>query len=206
MTLNGIAIVPAHAGVYRSRWSSRRRTAHRPRARGGVPLSPHCSRAQRTSSPRTRGCTAAAGAKDEGPDIVPAHAGVYRSHGVSASRWNHRPRARGGVPSIRLDEFYRTLSSPRTRGCTGERSQEDEAGAIVPAHAGVYRVAGCDSRLPPHRPRARGGVPILPPGSTISLRSSPRTRGCTDRDDVRRRIPPIVPAHAGVYRRTGRAH
>ena len=91
-----VPIVPAHAGVYRSRGCVGNPRPHRPRARGGVPnatalavakinivpahaggvpQSPCVNVNGPTSSPRMRGCTGPRHVVDPVDAIVPAHRG-----------------------------------------------------------------------------------------------------------------------------------
>ncbi len=71
------------------------------------------------------------------------------------------------------------LSSPRTRGCSGDDRGFADFKAVVPAHAGLFRHPG--SR------------------KTLTNASSPRTRGCSDpaTAPIVREI--VVPAHAGLF-------
>ena len=194
-------IVPAHAGVYRPRRAATSRCWYRPRARGGVPIAAQYERTTVLSSPRTRGCTAEWLAREGVSRIVPAHAGVYRARRPGVRGRPNRPRARGGVPLFAPGAMKHLPSSPRTRGCTVRGLRQGADPRIVPAHAGVYRPARSEFLGGVHRPRARGGVPTirLPPRS--EFKSSPRTRGCTAERARLRASVPIVPAHAGVYRR-----
>ena len=48
-------------------------------------------------------------------------------------------------------------------------------------------------------PRARGGVPVKAIGERSEKRSSPRTRGCSQRVSRRAGILRVFPAHAGVF-------
>ncbi len=176
---DGDDLFPAHAGVFPSLRRSASSRHSLPRARGGVPgelllpLPPPCS------SPRTRGCSrTACGARRPGP-LFPAHAGVF------PRSWLHQPIG------IR--------SSPRTRGCSLGERVAGAAAALFPAHAGVFpptaRCCGSARTLP----RARGGVPTpsLPP--PVVLVSSPRTRGCSQCEEVPHRSVRLFPAHAGVF-------
>ena len=75
---------------------------------------------------------------------------------------------------------------------------------VVPAHAGVIRGASTACRSPGCRPRTRGGHPAGYVYSYSSPRSSPHTRGSSVVPGQDRPRPRVVPAHAGVIRRTGR--
>ena len=116
--LVALAVVPAHAGVFRAcpcPWSWHRR---RPRARGGVPKRMYTQQEVEWSSPRTRGCSC----HDEGRvprgGVVPAHAGVFLPTRVLHCVPFRRPRARGGVPNRAATVSGYRASSPRTRGCS----------------------------------------------------------------------------------------
>ena len=195
-------VVPAHAGVFPTGQSGARGCAGRPRARGGVPRRKAAAKQVEESSPRTRGCSRRTCGRRGSGNVVPAHAGVFRSRSPCGPQCGGRPRARGGVPTEWLVWDGRWVSSPRTRGCSEMTSYAASAVLVVPAHAGVFRTAPDGTPSLTCRPRARGGVPV-PSGSRVSCaRSSPRTRGCSQREDRRSVGGQVVPAHAGVFRCT----
>jgi len=172
-------VVPAHAGVFRALPRRRPSRSRRPRARGGVPSGTGASTGREVSSPRTRGCSHPRRAHGDGVDVVPAHAGVFRSTPTSRRPGWGRPRARGGVPRLSADASSGGRSSPRTRGCSGHPVRIGDLRPVVPAHAGVFPTSPCRRAHRLRRPRARGGVPYPATSGRQSRPSSPRTRGCS---------------------------
>src|SRR5690606_26576558 len=117
-------VVPAHAGVFPAHLVQDRRGLGRPRARGGVPLNHDRTQAIAKSSPRTRGCSEPKKVFVVSSNVVPAHAGVFRSPRAPATSTSGRPRARGGVPEKDHTLEEARESSPRTRGCSVELTQQ----------------------------------------------------------------------------------
>ncbi len=191
-------VVPAHAGVLPSRSPSGTSRVRRPRPRGGAPVNTTWYLLPAPSSPPTRGCSRDGSDVPGRGDVVPAHAGVLRSGTSTRRPANRRPRPRGGAPVTSALSTAPTWSSPPTRGCSPEDVDEWVIGGVVPAHAGVLRVARVAARDPHGRPRPRGGAPSSEPCAAATSRSSPPTRGCSP--DARRAAqhPVVVPAHAGV--------
>ena len=196
-------VVPAHAGVFRRRSRSRSPATGRPRARGGVPSGTYGPHDDRASSPRTRGCSRRTAWISRASPVVPAHAGVFLQQLLDGPNPLRRPRARGGVPQTTRFKGYFSLSSPRTRGCSYRPTTPGCTLDVVPAHAGVFRRPAARRRAGHRRPRARGGVPFYPLVATRTYESSPRTRGCSVLERVRRAYVTVVPAHAGVFPRRG---
>ena len=182
-----LQVVPAHAGVFRGAAGLPLRGDRRPRARGGVPSVGRILPAHHPSSPRTRGCSPTGTWGAERKEVVPAHAGVFPSHVRQPTVGVSRPRARGGVPRLRITRTGESGSSPRTRGCSCRGRRSFCRCLVVPAHAGVFRTSAM-------------------PGPKIRA-SSPRTRGCSPDPAGAHEMVCVVPAHAGVFlrpERTGR--
>ncbi len=172
-------VLPADAGVFRSR---RGKTAGRnsaPRRRGGVPGKDVVRGLLNGCSPPTRGCSA--GAEHEGGEgaVLPADAGVFRCcHPGTFSRGS-APRRRGGVPKGPALNAVRRRCSPPTRGCSAALRCTVRTVTVLPTDAGVFRSSRRWRRSAPGAPRRRGGVPI---DSTEILEAqwcSPPTRGCS---------------------------
>jgi hypothetical protein len=191
-------VLPAHAGVFPNVTQWRATVTRLPRARGGVPLSPH------------RGGGLA--------DVFPAHAGVFRTSRPLKTPRPRLPRARGGVPGcpspagaacgssprtrgvpamVGLGSVDNT-SSPRTRGCSDRRELPGPHRRVFPAHAGVFLGHGPPAR-PRHRlSRARGGVPEAGFKTEVVWGSSPCTRGYYPARDDRHGHCLVFPRTRGV--------
>ncbi len=171
-------VVPAHAGVIRSRWTARWWRWCRPRTRGGHPVQRSEELRQVASSPHTRGSSSFDDLGRHPDAVVPAHAGVIPSKMLSGESPHRRPRTRGGHPQAQRGPPHHHRSSPHTRGSSRTSSS---------GRPGLSR-----------RPRTRGGHPP----STCRPRSwhgsSPHTRGSSLVPLVEVVIVPVVPAHAGV--------
>ena len=137
------------------------------------------------------------------PHVVPAHAGVFRGTGTAPCTGTSRPRARGGVPTSVPSGSSRSPSSPRTRGCSTGQSPWVGSMLVVPAHAGVFPTVTGTIVREPGRPRARGGVPRWNGKTYWTVKSSPRTRGCSLVGVTIPDLQLVVPAHAGVFPRPG---
>ena len=98
----------------------------------------------------------------------------------------------------------RPTSSPHTRGSSVNDLWRDVDAAVVPAHAGVFLRQGCATERLSRRPRTRGGLP--PPWIEwlMGFPSSPHTRGSSRSRRSASALFPVVPAHAGVFRRNRR--
>jgi hypothetical protein len=155
-------VVPAHAGLFPTTPPPAPTGRCRPRARGAVPARIALTGPSGRSSPRTRGCSRARAGREDSPDVVPAHAGLFltrltpsraarsvvpahaglfRTGALRARRFRGRPRARGAVPGKVLDGAVPTESSPRTRGCSDGHHPHLGHPRVVPAHAGLF--PGC---------------------------------------------------------------
>ena len=215
-------VVPARAGVIRETCGWRHAPLSRPRASGGHPTYLVVSDWPSESSPRERGSSVPGGSRGAVQPVVPARAGVIRIQRVSVRRRGGRPRASGGHPRRRrvcvgghrrprasgghpsaLPMLVNMLrSSPRERG-SSEQLEELRAGhAVVPARAGVIRATGRTTRRTCCRPRASGGHPDRHDWETPQTRSSPRERGSSAGGRDHRLPGVVVPARAGVIRRT----
>ena len=150
-----------------------------PRVRGGVPMASDWLGDLARSSPRTRGCSPFGCHAVARRRVFPAYAGVFlKQHRKSWGAYG-LPRVRGGVPNIRVGIYGGMTSSPRTRGCSPGAWWFVSAGFVFPAYAGVFPASGSGSTPPTGLPRVRGGVPDSSAQPPRSVRSSPRTRGCS---------------------------
>ncbi len=191
---------PAHAGMFHARPAPRISPTPRPRARGDVPRPSGISWPSRSSTPRTRGCSAGDRVPQPPAVLDPAHAGMFPGpRGWSGSR-RARPRARGDVPrEVQQDRRLRA-STPRTRGCSRTPVVAGVAGLLDPAHAGMFPPTGPPGRVRRPRPRARGDVPRPGTSPRAGRASTPRTRGCSATISKIERAEQLDPAHAGMFR------
>ena len=198
-----LKVFPAHAGVFPCGRRILGGFSRLPRARGGVPLPVSGVSTIRQSSPRTRGCSQAPISSFTTGGVFPAHAGVFPMQGYIILAPGGLPRARGGVPVADHERRLRTMSSPRTRGCSRCRVTSSLPPEVFPAHAGVFPQLTLKFAHLPSLPRARGGVPGGGFRHERGPMSSPRTRGCSRETGAERRKADVFPAHAGVFPHTG---
>ncbi len=172
-----VDVVPARAGVIPVGHHGPGAPRRRPRASGGHPTSILWKPRTRWSSPRERGSSPSGRPCLRRQRVVPARAGVIRRRSWRARFSGSRPRASGGHPSHSPAPAGFTLSSPRERGSSAPGPRLHASGQVVPARAGVIRVAARRRRRCPGRPRASGGHPPLWVSIALWRASSPRERG-----------------------------
>ncbi len=161
---HGHVVVPARAGVFRSRTPAQTFRSGGLRASGGVPVSADASQPGQEWSPRERGCSAPGQAGAYGQSVVPARAGVFRRTSQVSRATTGGPRASGGVPPIPVRATILSAWSPRERGCSGGGHAVGGA-RVVPARAWVFRKPPMTA-LPGQRgPRASGGGPLTRDGA-----------------------------------------
>ena len=196
-------VVPARAGVIRTRHGGWATPTSRPRASGGHPRSTSRSGAASMSSPRERGSSVIVSLRDAIVEVVPARAGVIRAYGHTHGALCRRPRASGGHPHLIAGGASVPESSPRERGSSGLGMETGRHRRFVPARAGVIRALHRDLARRRCRPRASGGHPRTCVASITEAVSSPRERGSSGLARRRRPGPRVVPARAGVIRDHG---
>ncbi len=194
------AVVPARAGVIRSRRDSRPPTARRPRASGGHPRHDYSSTMDARSSPRERGSSQPLLRDQRCHSVVPARAGVIPGRVLRPRVAHGRPRASGGHPSQEWVVGAVIESSPRERGSSPTTTADDVLRHVVPARAGVILQVGRRVGLVLGRPRASGGHPEEIIELAGAIRSSPRERGSSGHRGQGRGRRQVVPARAGVIR------
>ncbi len=198
-------VLPADAGVFRSRSSPTGRSGCAPRRRGGVPPSGASKRSAGTCSPPTRGCSGRGEPHEGAGPVLPADAGVFRSPPPCTSSSSGAPRRRGGVPVAGSLTKALVQCSPPTRGCSDRRRPVRAAAPVLPADAGVFRAGASPAPRRGRAPRRRGGVPTLYLGGGADVRCSPPTRGCSEASRFGRQLLLVLPADAGVFRRLSTA-
>ena len=150
-------LIPAHAGKTRKRSSlpSCRRGSS-PLTRGKLIIAPgdatpgvahprsrgensrvRCSRASHGgSSPLTRGKRRESVLDEQGPGLIPAHAGKTRRRWRGGACGRAHPRSRGENILATCDRMLELGSSPLTRGKRWSESPWIDFGGLIPAHAG----------------------------------------------------------------------
>ena len=115
------------------------------------------------------------------------------------------PRASGGGPLGRFFGVSTEMWSPRERGWTGGARRCRASRHVVPARAGVDLPDATGSGTPNCGPRASGGGPLRRHIEAALERWSPRERGWTRAVGAADRDRRVVPARAGVDRRSLRS-
>ncbi len=154
------AVVPAQAGVFRTRPPHGQAGGGGPRAGGGVPGEHETTALAFMWSPRRRGCSDMPALRLPDRRVVPAQAGVFRGSTVTPGAARRGPRAGGGVPQPNARSADSSPWSPRRRGCSARVAGLVDAEAVVPAQAGVFRGGDPDRGDGGRGPRAGGGVPM----------------------------------------------
>ena len=171
-----------------------------PHARGGAPW--NVSQVTRTtqSAPRSWGCSASWLGRWCRLPVRPTLVGVLRVGVAAYVGAGCPPHARGGAPSVIGVSAPAQLSAPRSWGCSGRAAMSDVVYAVRPTLVGVLRSSRTAPRptwCPPH---ARGGAPSQTGGGFISIRSAPRSWGCSGDDAPGEGGQRVRPTLVGVLR------
>ena len=171
--------------------------AAHPRSRGENASTGRCPTSRRGSSPLTRGKRHPTAQSAFGAGLIPAHAGKTRPwHAQSRTPWAH-PRSRGENRRGISVSKRGTGSSPLTRGkryrvlCGCGRCR------LIPAHAGKTHALRRQHEAGPAHPRSRGENAVVRPLTSLSVGSSPLTRGKPGQLGVGADATGLIPAHAG---------
>jgi hypothetical protein len=215
--------LPADAGVLRAVRSARAPGTRPPRQRGGASFSRRGVSIFLLSSPPTRGCSHRGVLVERVGHVLPANAGVFRptpcSAGAAGSaprrpagvlrtsrppprRPGRPPRQRGGASGIMPVRMWIEQFSPPTRGCFAQALRRLLRSDVLPADAAVLRRRRRHRTTASRPPRRRGGASAARARFVVEAGSSPPTRGCFDADRVARPVRPVLPADAGVLRRS----
>ncbi len=108
------------------------------------------------------------------------------------------PRARGDGPDEEPERAPVRNCSPRTRGWSRSAPLPAWSDRLLPAHAGMVPRTAPSPRGIRTAPRARGDGPARMRHELEVMYCSPRTRGWSLPAVRLRRIPPLLPAHAGM--------
>ena len=112
------SVFPTHVGVLRCSACERWSCWGLPHARGGAPSCETAGTAERSSSPRTWGCSAAARRARRPGRVFPTHVGVLLRFTCCYRSGGRLPHARGGAPGSVAPCLAEPSSSPRTWGCS----------------------------------------------------------------------------------------
>jgi len=152
------------------------------------------------SSPRTWGCSRAAGSAGINPRVLPTHVGVLPGERRRSVVYCSPPHARGGAPLIGAGVDDGGQSSPRTWGCSAESGEQGLHHCVLPTHVGVLRTIRTRVSTMWCPPHARGGAPAVIREPDAGFGSSPRTWGCSVLTTRLADRYPVLPTHVGVLR------
>ncbi len=155
------------------------------------------------SSPRSRGTLWPRCGTCCEPRFIPALAGNTLSTSAPPGDTTVHPRARGEHAGAWLVLAREAGSSPRSRGTPGQRPQRPGPQRFIPALAGntwSHRPGWCRCAV---HPRARGEHPVGAVPVTVSIGSSPRSRGTLSRARIFMAPLRFIPALAGNTGREG---
>ena len=108
------------------------------------------------------------------------------------------PRARGDRPDSHLRLANSLVPSPRTRGSTHDVASISRTSEAFPAHAGIDLPSFSRITSRSSLPRARGDRPLSKSATDSAMRPSPRTRGSTSKQTIKKYNRKAFPAHAGI--------
>ncbi len=171
-------VLPARAGMVRTRTAPRRCSSRAPRSRGdGPPI----------------GRLVAAG-----ECVLPARAGMVRPQRVPLRQRQRAPRSRGDGPATDGAKVVEPRCSPLARGWSPVASGHFPRRAVLPARAGMVppRAATASNRVSAPRSRGDGPVTVLPPMPIHEC--SPLARGWSPALHTRPQGPGVLPARAGM--------
>ena len=136
-SLQGLGIIPAHAGLTYSNLLGNLSDRDHPRACGAHNKHPEEFTMQSGSSPRMRGSPDCTAMSRQSVGIIPAHAGLTQaSQATNEPSWDH-PRACGAHVYVGISSGRRKGSSPRMRGSRDVVARCLHRTGIIPAHAGL---------------------------------------------------------------------
>ena len=190
-------LIPAHAGKTISRKLLSPRPGAHPRSRGENRSGKPAAGDSRGSSPLTRGKPSSFTTTIARGRLIPAHAGKTRAHTLRSEPCRAHPRSRGENLSSDSRTFFRTGSSPLTRGKRGVHIAGLALDGLIPAHAGKTPPQRLQLFIPGAHPRSRGENLFLVPMVPSATGSSPLTRGKPGFRWIGCALVGLIPAHAG---------
>ena len=191
-------IIPAHAGLTFHDLHVSCSSRDHPRACGAHADQAWRPRQDEGSSPRMRGSHALHPRYSIGGGIIPAHAGLTLTKVARILDLRDHPRACGAHAESRAVKPVKSGSSPRMRGSRPEPDPARRERGIIPAHAGLTRVARCWPFGARDHPRACGAHSACCSPCIAGRGSSPRMRGSRYHFVSLPCWTGIIPAHAGL--------
>ena len=193
----GHRLIPAHAGSTPEALFEYSSDEAHPRSRGEYRGFSCFLRAVCGSSPLTRGVLHTEALHGGLVRLIPAHAGS--THRERKTGRNHRahPRSRGEYSSRAVSRSSNSGSSPLTRGVLQRFSISSIRDGLIPAHAGSTLLLKVETSSEGAHPRSRGEYAASSPMQTLSVGSSPLTRGVQARLVQASTSEGLIPAHAG---------
>ncbi len=191
-------VLPARAGMARSRRAPGSRPPCAPRASGDGPIDASTAGAGAGCSPRERGWPPARRAPMATPPVLPARAGMARRLDVPPAEGDGAPRASGDGPVSSGGAGPALACSPRERGWPPFLEPFPEPFRVLPARAGMALVDAAATSQSGGAPRASGDGPGGRGRHVTEWRCSPRERGwpvVVGRELGDRRV---LPARAGM--------
>ena len=170
-------LIPAHAGKTVGADAGVDAPGAHPRSRGENMMCAIVGFPVEGSSPLTRGKPRRFGARRIRLGLIPAHAGkTTRARPIRPTSKAH-PRSRGENWDNVLYPLFDLGSSPLTRGKLTTALIAPSTIGLIPAHAGKTLVIRNVPRSTRAHPRSRGENPSLTCLPTVTVGSSPLTRG-----------------------------
>ena len=149
------------------------------------------------SSPLTRGKHGHGTHSHGHHGLIPAHAGKTAAESVSQNEAPAHPRSRGENDTEFCAGVVGVGSSPLTRGKRVLLRTGGAGDRLIPAHAGKTHALRRQHEAGPAHPRSRGENAVVRPLTSLSVGSSPLTRGKPGQLGVGADATGLIPAHAG---------
>ena len=129
-----------------------------PRVCGDVSWIRRCRCKRRWFSPRMRGCFHGLKWRNASLSVLPAYAGMFPGYIYYSRPLYCSPRVCGDVSSYTAWSCRCRRFSPRMRGCFRISGNHSEATPVLPAYAGMFRVATVSCAACSGSPRVCGDV------------------------------------------------
>ena len=195
--MNGIGLIPAHAGKTLYSLVSLQMSRAHPRSRGENGSESRGLLGAGGSSPLTRGKLIDILVGQGRSGLIPAHAGKTEGYSSSRARPRAHPRSRGENVPPAVSRVVAFGSSPLTRGKPARVEGTQREDGLIPAHAGKTIICYGATIAAWAHPRSRGenGGEVAEVGFEDG--SSPLTRGKRVAPPAPTVGPGLIPAHAG---------